>query len=533
VALGALALSSCGGSGDSASSPLDAALGYLPADAPVVAAVSTDLESDSLKDLDVALQRFGVQGGLDGQLEGIASYAGVSFANDVQPLLGNDLVIGLPPAPAAEESTPQPILALSTTDGGRAEDLVSSLPDLEQRDDIDGASVYGPPVPEGLPEGVDPEQLAGQGPAVAIDGDVVVAAQSTTALQAALDERDASDRLTQTEFESRVAGLPNGLLRVAGDARSVLRTLGLDQAESVPWVGAMRTFGLGADVRGRNLSVEARLDTDDVAEEDLPLTASPGAAPRLLRDRPSGANADQSQTASFALAVLRASLPAATFDDITHRVEEGFGGNVGSLVDQFGQGAIAELPNGDTVTVSELKDPGAVADALDSLKDEVARLANAAGTAGPVADALARARFLLPALPLTTSTFPAGARVEPVPGTGALYRIAATPPGGVELQSEDPFSPGYAPLLSASDFVFGVLDGRFVTAPSLDSARQAVDAGTFAAPKSGYAFSIPVRASDFGLSPTTGPGTGITLTTVEGQISAATDGLHLSAHAGL
>lgn len=55
------ALGSCDGGTDS---PLGDALSYLPADAAVAVAVSSNLDSEAFSEVDAALQRFGVQGGI-------------------------------------------------------------------------------------------------------------------------------------------------------------------------------------------------------------------------------------------------------------------------------------------------------------------------------------------------------------------------------------------------------------------------------------------------------------------------------------
>lgn len=140
-----------GGDSDSA---LDDALGYLPADAPAAVAISTDLESDSYAELDTALQRFGLEGGIDGALGDLTELGGgVSFEGDVRPLLGEDLVIGVSSFDGLELDEGF-VAALPVADADAAQELLAGIDGFEETEEIDGATVYGPAPPD-VPEGVD------------------------------------------------------------------------------------------------------------------------------------------------------------------------------------------------------------------------------------------------------------------------------------------------------------------------------------------------------------------------------------------
>jgi hypothetical protein len=515
-ALCAMLLASCGGGSDSDASPLDDALGYLPADAPLAVALSTDLESDSYRNLDLALQRFGVPGGLDAAL-GELSDGGISFSGDIQPLLGNDLVIGVPSLAGAVEAdeyggfnVERFTAAMRVTDAARAEDLLADIPGLERKEEIDGASVYGPEIPKGA------EEYAAAGPAIAVDGDVLVLAYSNQGLEDALDQRQAADRLTEGDFSDRLGDLPDdGILRVTGDAPSFLEALGIEQTATVPWVGALRSFGLTLDVDGRTATADALVSTEPVQDGSLPIAAG-AESPGLLDRRPSLATRDQSQSMGFALDVVRATLPSAAFEDITRRVEKRLGEPVSTLTSQFGEGLLAELPSGETVTRSEVRNPKVVVGALRDLDDEVLQLAEVASGGGVVEEALEPARLLMPALPVPENAyFPDGSKVKPVPGDPSLYRI--TSPSRFYRQQ----------------LVYGLLKGVFVTAPTLEAARRAaqLDPGQVDVPPGSLAFSIPLRGSDIGLSEAAD--VGIVLTTITGGIQASADSVRLHAEAAL
>jgi hypothetical protein len=510
-----VAIAACGGGGGG--SPLDDALGYLPSDAPAAIAISTDLDSGSFEDLDVALQRFGLQGGVEGALDDALGEGGASFTGQIKPLLGNDLVIGL--LPGSEETGPQVVAAIRVTDGGKLEDLIRSI-GLEQVDQVDGATVYGERTSAEGSESVE------SGPEIAVDGDTAVAAESGAALKAALDEHGDDGHLTEEDFDDRLGDLPKGgIIRATGDLPSAIDALGIEQTSGVPWMGALKSFGVSLGVSGRTLSVDALASTDPVDEGSLPIAAG-GDAPGLIPHRASLANLDQSQSMRFALDLIRASVPTATFNQIQARLERAAHGTLGALADQFEEGLLVQLPGDQTASRSEVKDPKAVARALATLSSEVPAVARAATEGGQVADALQAARLLIPALPIPEEGFfPVGSRVTPVSGQPDLYELAS-PTRRLPLRLGVPGPP------SADQFFFGLIGDVFVTAPSLQAANQAaaLKPGDLGTPPGSVAFSIPLRASDFDLEEAVG---NIALTIVKGGVEASADELRLRATAGL
>ena len=508
AALLAVLISSCGGG---EASPLDDALSYLPSDAPAAIAVSTDLDSGSFEDLDIALQRFGLQGGVEGALDDVLAEGDQSLSGQVKPLLGNDLVVGL--LPGSEDTGPQIVAAMQVSDGGKLEDLVRSF-DFEQVDEIDGAHVYGEEVSA---EGSDPIE---SGPQLAVDGDTAIAAESAAALKAALDEHEGDGHLTEGAFNDRLADLPKaGIIRATGDLPSAIDALGIEQTSGVAWMGALKSFGLSIDVSGRTLDVDGIVSTDTVEEDSLPI--APGSdSPGLIAHRPSLGVLDQSQTMRFALDLVRASVPAATFNQIESRLERAAHGSLGALADQFGAGVLLAPTADQSASRSEVRDPAAVARALATLRAELPAVAKAATEGGQVGDALQAARALIPALPIPEGGFfPDGSKVSPVPGEPNLYVLSgpavATFPG--------------APT---SQFFFGLIGDVFVNAPTLAAAKEvaALKPEDLETPPGSVAFSAPVRAPDLDLEEAVG---NIALTLIKGGVEASSDGLKLHATAGL
>ena len=82
LALSALTAAGCGGGGSS--SALDEALGYLPEDAPFVAAIETDIEGDQYKQLNRLVRKFPFGNRLAEQLQSQLEEGGdVDFDKDV------------------------------------------------------------------------------------------------------------------------------------------------------------------------------------------------------------------------------------------------------------------------------------------------------------------------------------------------------------------------------------------------------------------------------------------------------------------
>ncbi|MDX6653239.1 MAG: hypothetical protein QOJ38_2020 [Solirubrobacterales bacterium] len=506
----AVALGSCGGGGGS-KSPLDDALGYLPANAPLVLTLRTDLESRPYRDLNVAVQRFGVQGGIDSQLEQLSPGQGLSFSRDIKPLLGNELAIGV--LPGAADAGPRFIAAVRSTDGGKLRQLLHSVSGLQEKKSVHGAAVYGPPAPRG--SAGDYGSDGSGNPWFAVNGDTLVAAESERGLADALDQHGADDHLGEQLFNQRLRGLPaEGILRASGDLVSAMKALGAQDTADVPWMRALRSYGASLSVSGRTLMADAVVNTDSVREQDLPIpsgAASPGLVPRRL----SLATRDQSQTMKFGIALAQASVPQATFADIERVIKKRAGAPLATLLDEFGEGLTAKLPNGDLVTRSEVHDEKVVARGLRALSPDEPLIARLATSGGPVGEVLSRARFLIPALPAPASGFfPEGSKVRSVAGSPDLYQL--TPP----FQERAPF-------------VFGLLDGAFVTAPSLADARQAarLQPAKPDAQQGAIALSLPIRPSDVGVSPDIGGG--ITLTTLRGGVEAAAQSLRLQVRAAL
>src|SRR3954453_12462077 len=214
-------LAGCGGGGSKAKSPLDEGLGFLPKDAPFAVAISTDTESGQYQSAGTILKKFPFGSQLLAGLKQRFERNGVSFNDDVKPILGTPCVVGAPTAAALQgNGRNQYVAALKAKDSGKLDDIVKK--DSKDVGDKNGFTIY--------------ESKSGQ--RLAKKDDVVVFAGSNKLLDDALATRDGDNRLTEADFDKGLSGLPkDAAIRVYGDAESLLkRDSSSANARKVKWV---------------------------------------------------------------------------------------------------------------------------------------------------------------------------------------------------------------------------------------------------------------------------------------------------------
>jgi hypothetical protein len=299
------ALAGCGGD-DETSSPLEAGLAHLPKEAPLAVAIDTDLEGDQYKALDSILGKFPLEASsvrelLRGQIGGGRSK--VDFENDIEPILGNPLVIGATDVSSLTGSSDAEdfVIALQAKDKGALDDLIQKT-GPEEIGELAGATKY-----------------EDAGTIFAIDEDVVVLAPSEEALDQALERADGDDHLDADTFEAGLDGLPGSALgRLYADLEALLASQpGGEKARRVEWIGALRTLGLTATARDDRVEVEFNLRTDPegLTDEDLPLATGDESPPVLSRAGEIGFGIrDPAQIVGFAEAAGQAIDPSGFAD---------------------------------------------------------------------------------------------------------------------------------------------------------------------------------------------------------------------------
>jgi Protein of unknown function (DUF3352) len=264
LVLGLLALAGCGG-GDDSGRPLDSALSVLPKDAPYAVAIDTNVDGDQIKALDELVGKFPFSGqikeSLKRQLE--QSGGGLSFDDDVKPVLGNPLVVG-----AATGRSSDVVAALQAKDKGKLDDLVSSQKP-QKTGEASGATLYR------------------DGDTVfAVKDDLVVFANDEAQLKSALERADGDDHLGEDAFDDAMSGLPDSALaRVYVDVEALLKgDPGSADARRVKWIAALRQVGATVTAKDDGIEIDFRARTEgDLSDEDLPIAPGDEAPPVIKR----------------------------------------------------------------------------------------------------------------------------------------------------------------------------------------------------------------------------------------------------------
>jgi hypothetical protein len=416
VTAGALLIAGCGGGGGGgggeASGPLDAALRYIPADAPFVAAIDTDTDGEQYAAADRILDRFPFGDRVRRQLtESLDSQAG--GLERLERVLGNEFVVGSTDAtsfidlPGGEDT--RFVAAIQAPSEGALADVIEDE-GVEEDGEASGATIY----------------KDDDGDPFAVEGDVLVVAGSRKELQAALERRDGDESMTEEAFDAGTGGVPaDGLARVYLDVRALLRSS--DEARDAlkaEWVRALRTAGIALAFEGDEVAIDLSLETDpaDLTAADLPI-ATGGDAPQLL-DRDGDVRValrNPAHVLDFARATAKAVDP------------QGFGAF---------ELALAQIERSQDVDVED--------DLLAQLEGDLAVTVNLGGGFGARAELEDPARF--------ERTLAKLADVLPELARG----IAGEEVGFAEPKAGEDF---YAIATADGDkIVFGVVDGVFVLA---------------------------------------------------------------------
>jgi hypothetical protein len=369
-------LAGCGGGDDGASSPLDAALSFLPADAPFAAAIDTDVEGDQYRAAGELLDSF--PGGdqiverLREQLE--QSSGRLSFEDDIEPLLGNPFVVGATDVRSftAEGESDDFVAAIQAEDGDKLRQVIEDS-DVRESGERNGATIY-----------------EDDGSRFAVEDDVLVVAGTDRALDAALERADGDDHLDEDSFDESLAGLPeDALVKSFFDVEQLVRTdPDTRDARQVKWVSALRTLGLTGSATSGELRFEFNLssDGDELSDEDLPLAAG-DASPAVVEraGEVSIGIRDPGQVVRFAEAAARAIDPRGfgQYDQAKQQIAARMRVDVDrDVIAQFdGDMSATVAVNGEFGVRAELKDPAAFERTLERVADALPAFARGAGMA--------------------------------------------------------------------------------------------------------------------------------------------------------
>jgi hypothetical protein len=258
----ALALAGCGSS--SSSNPVGSSLSYFPKNSLFVMSLQTDPNSPAIKDMQALLHRFPAVAFGEAALTSRLQQLGLNYDTDIRPLFGNPALIGIT-APSSFGARARFLVVWITKDAGTLNGLLKKL-HLPAGQTIDGAKVYS----------VSTASLA-------VDGSTLVLGASPDAVRAALDRHAHGGGLTSADEARAMGGLSqSSLISAFGDLTAVLASPSAAQARQVPWVRALRGYGVSISANTSGLNFQYRLDTSGAPLTESQLPIAPGSTPPAL-----------------------------------------------------------------------------------------------------------------------------------------------------------------------------------------------------------------------------------------------------------
>jgi Protein of unknown function (DUF3352) len=335
----AVTVAACGDSSSSSGNGFDAALGYVPKASGVVVAIKTDPDDSQYEDLNKLADKFPFAGTLKDRLKSSIEAGGTNYEDDIKPLLGNDLVIGVQTG------------GLETPDGKtpfvmawQAKDDPDELIGKGNRKigESDGATIY-----------------QGSSNFFAVKDDTVVASKERALLDTALRTESSGDGLTEDDFNAALGDLDkDALVRVEGNIQTLLaKDPEAAEALKVPWVKGLRTFGVTMSSASDGIAVDFAVKTEGVTADQQPLAAGPAAAPVVKRPGEVGVGLrGPAQIAKFIEDVAAVTDPKSLLNK--DKVGNQLGVDLDTdVIDQLGESSASSIALDGAVAVrTELKD---------------------------------------------------------------------------------------------------------------------------------------------------------------------------------
>lgn len=450
----AVLLSGCGddGAGSGSSDPY----GYLPADAGAVARVDVDLDGEPVRALEEALRPRVLQ---DARLEQVAAeLLGAPNWDAIDVLVGDELVVGAPG-----------VAPLALGSRGPEDNAFVGAIGLDDEESMRGALERVGYEKSGKERGADVYE--GAGPPIAIDDGTLVFANTRAALAQALRVHDGPEggRFTRAQLERTTEGLPRDApVRVHVNLARLSGQPELRGMRKVKWVDALRTGALAVSASADAVVVDAAANTEAAALRDGDLPFPPGAPATEVptrRDTINSGSADQSQTTTFLLDVLRAWRPTGRFAEDVATVERERGIDFDEeVLRQFdGPSSSALAADGSFGARSTVRDPKRMERTLRQVAPDVPRLAQ---DLDPLrAEGLALLLLFAPDAPVGTSVLgDSDVNVERIDGERALYRM-----GNLDRDPSGGGQTGVGP----DEIVFGLIGDAFVVASDEGQAHAA------------------------------------------------------------
>lgn len=452
----AASLGGLAGCGDQdVSDDVGSALAYVPANSAFVMTIETDLGGDDLAALEERLAEGELAdedapGSIEDALRTTAEEAGVDYEADVEPLLGTPLAMAARPELVEGDLAPS-LFVLDTGDGEAARTLLEKLPSIEPAGEISGAQLYA----------------ASEAGTLVVHGDVLMFAEDEAAMSQALERAESGAGLVP----ERLGGEEGDLIRGYADMSAVLGQPGMRPLLGVPWFAALQsaTFSVRLDPDQVELAGTLTTDPSALSDRDLPLPAG-AATPQVtgFEGELAGASANQSQTTSFLLEVVRTAFPDSDFVRDVAVIERRLGIDFETdVLRQFdGPSASSVAPSGEFAARSTVADPERLATVMRRLAPDLGRLVQ--DLQGLRAQGLIALFLVAPDAPIAPGVLGASELEmrEIAPDLYEISGLTETGAGAVTI-------PGTALRTPVPDeIVFGLVEDVFVVASDEARARR-------------------------------------------------------------
>jgi hypothetical protein len=357
----AVLVAGCGKSSSSGSGLSDA-LGYVPKSSGVVVAIKTDPNDPQYKDLNRLADKFPFAGTIKSRLKTGVEGGGTSYDNDIKPLLGNDIVVGIPTAGLHSTGGSTPFIL-----AWKAKGDVTKLIGKNNRKigESQGATIY-----------------QGSTTFYAVKDNTVVASKDRPLLDTALKTGSSGNGVTEAGFNAALGDLnKDALVRVEGNVQTLLAKDPKNaQALKVPWVKGLRTFGATAASGSDGLTVDFAVRTEGVSAEQQPLASGAAAAPVVKRSGEVGVGLrSPAQIARFAESVVGVTDPKGLLNK--DKVGKQLGVDIDrDVIDQLGGDSAASFAlDGGTAVRADLKDAATFKKTLATIMKNLPKAQRAQG----------------------------------------------------------------------------------------------------------------------------------------------------------
>lgn len=355
AALAAVVVAGCGSS-QPASSPLNSSLSYFPSNSPFVASIVTSPNAPAVKGLQAMLRRIPFATFGEAALISQLQQKGLSYDANIRPLFGNPVLVGLA-GPRLAGSAQDFLVVWITKDASALSTLVNKI-GAHKTGSHGGATLYATSTNE----------------TIAVDGATFVAGRSAGSVEAALDRHAARQGMGASDYNRDLGSLPrSSFISAFGNLTGVLSSPKAASARKVPWVAALRSYGVSVSAGSNGLTFRYTLNTGGAAltSSELPL-ASGTSPPGLAGTMPIQFGLRQpAAVLSFILDAERRAAPASYAKDHARMaaVERRTGVNFRrDVLGELGSNAAVEsMGHGVTIGRIDVVDPAAAARTLRKL----------------------------------------------------------------------------------------------------------------------------------------------------------------------